>query len=72
VEILQYNFRRDLSERFTVQCTVEKENETSSGSVAKMIYATVEDITHFTKQGWFYNFLARSDVLNLQHPSGML
>ncbi len=29
-------------------------------------YATVEDITHFTKQGWFYNFLVRSDVWNLK------
>ncbi len=37
----------------------------------QIFYATVEDITHFTKQGWFYSFLARSDVWNLHHPGGI-
>ncbi len=47
-----------------------------------IFYTTVEDITHFTKQDWFYNFLAlkwclkfttsRRDVVNFKHPGGML
>ncbi len=48
----------NIPEFLAIQIGVEPDKYATQIWTSNIFYVTVEDIMHFTEQGWFYNFLA--------------